>query len=452
MTQMGPGEVFEKFSGDLEDARLRRDGLRIATEGALSMAESAMQFADGVKSEFDEAEQGFDSLSSTVVGGIEATEAHPNDPDKLAAIMQVRGRTSEETASYFGHIDKINSDKQPVVVINGDPGIVAAGGLTSVTYGRTAGPRDFLGVITPRNQHGSAIFNYEERDLGTRQLDLYLEDLTGFVVDGSEDDPKELITGSQLGGGFIAVTANPYGNDGLHPFEAINFAGSAEEVEDLIEKITSQDKRLKVDGYALRHLGVPTMVAYGDEAVIAVSERFAEGKSTLQVLSKHCMDIAGIDVSKITPDFSNYELMTTGGSTLFREFDEAFKAYLSGGEDAEEAFAKLAFLGPIHRVFGYHPEYVEMIIDENVQAHYLEANPGIPREQGIPETGELRYHLRNMRGWLERVGITTSYTAEGFDVRAKTAEIRDSLIKEKLADTAPWRLLKRNKLASLLSD
>ena len=259
--------------------------------------------------------------------------------------MGAKGKTPEEAEKYFEHIEAINDRAQPILVIGGSPEATSIYGLAGVVYGNTAGPDDFLGVSRMGTSQGrSARFNYDEITPGTRQLDIYARNKVGFVASEFDDDPQQLIATDTKK--FSRVVANIYSDEGIHPFEEVHFAGTAEEVDEIVGQISSNDNRIRTDHSAFSSLGLPTLVAYGDEAVIAVSERIGENSSTLKVLSKRCMDEAGIDVSGIEPDFSDYKLMAVGGNKLFTEFDDALRTYLSGGEGDQEALAKLALLGP----------------------------------------------------------------------------------------------------------
>ena len=73
MTDLGPGEVLERFRGDLDEARIKKAGLDEAASHASLIVDQAQSFRVGVNDEARMANVRLRSIESTTIAAIEAT-------------------------------------------------------------------------------------------------------------------------------------------------------------------------------------------------------------------------------------------------------------------------------------------------------------------------------------------------------------------------------------------
>lgn len=363
--QMGPGEALERFSTDLALARTREAAAEVVTGDAEQSAAEAQDFLDGARSALRNASSDREHLEDTAVSAIEAAASSGFYAvgQLEEAILAARGKSEEEIEEYFKHFERINEEEQPVIVIAGSAEDLGVSGLTTVTYGRTAGPDDLRAFLKYTRPVGRADDDGKASSRpGERNIKIVAKSRRGFVLDDRHDYPTDLFAQADGDGRFDTVPAN-----GNQPFERVHFAGSAEEVQKTIEDVGAERDKTIDDLGALKLLGVPTMVAYGDEAVTELTKIIGENSPREnEMLVRRCIDGLGIGSSVLgtLPEIEDGRMMSSFGQHLYEKFNSALMIHLSenGPKDMADPDADssrtLAFLGPMQDAIGFSPKSV----------------------------------------------------------------------------------------------
>lgn len=345
-----PGEVYEKFADSLAEAETQAAGYNVAADHASSMVTAAMFFDAEIREKLSEADGNLNGHRNFVISAIEAAGSDIEARDIVEATMRVRGRSTEEIETFFEHIDRIEATDQPVAVISTQSDSSAT--KATVTYGNSRAP-----VSMPKDENDPR---------PQRAVSIPLHDPIGFrAVRGGYVPGVEVFARR----GFKKTPVNIN-----HPFDRIHFAASGDEVGETVERIVSADQRSGADHAAVNLLGVPTMVAYGAEAVrefadqVTAAEEGHLSKERLEILNERCLD--GLDVEAVMLDDL---IMRRDEQEVFEAaLDEAIAKFLTYGGHNEQ----LAFLGPLQTSIGYESELVMQAIRNNIVARYLPGTAG----------------------------------------------------------------------------
>ena len=117
MSNLGPGEVLEHFAGDLSTAIDQVAKTEMIHMGAAQAANTAAEFSADTEMIAKTAGSELSALRTTVISAIESAGEDIDGRDVLEATMSAKGRSEQEIEDYFSHIDRIEEDKQPIVII-----------------------------------------------------------------------------------------------------------------------------------------------------------------------------------------------------------------------------------------------------------------------------------------------------------------------------------------------
>ncbi|HEX5797098.1 MAG TPA: hypothetical protein VFX86_01765 [Candidatus Saccharimonadales bacterium] len=439
MGDLGPGEARERFGTDLAMAQLRVTAAETVKEQAEMSYQAASGFLADAEATVDSATSDLAQVRTTVLSAVETAGEDALDRETLREIMAVRGRSADEIKDYFSHVDKIADGPQPIIIIS-SADEVSKFGLARVVYGQAGGA---LGSYAPH-------FSKKEGSKpGKRELTIPVHSARGFTLDDVTAGSVKVF--AKKASDDMAYTS-VHANHDL-PFDRVHFAGSAQEVESTVGNILNADKRPFADHSTVRALSLPTMVAYGNEAVDALSAKIAKRDSLTAALAKRCM--LGLGVTGSADELSNLELPTAVKGGLYMDFAHALDDLLArrGVDDVNLATAEetLAFLGPLQSAIGYQPETVMDSIRERISAVYSGSlRKVITGESFGPGADDvLESVIRPVRD-LHELGVSAQGSA-GDTVSRVAGEIREQALLRALNHTPRRSFLRRREIKAVLA-
>lgn len=340
--------------------------------------------------------------------------------------MSVRGRTDEEIEEYFAHITKIDQEESPIIIISGVEEDIASRGIVTVAYGITA--------------PASAGFNKNDKFPGSRDVTIPIYAMQGFSVHHA--------FGSRSQGGVEVFakkrtdssTEEPIVNT-EHPFDKVHFADSAEQVKETIEAVVPADMKSIADHRVVDAINLPTMVAYGEDAVVELSSRISAISSRYMILARRSIEGIGIDTPNILGNLSNMRLAERHRRNFAFDFEQALKDYLEHGPDDGEIDERLAFLGPLQEAVEYHPAFVLNDVSASIVGVYSASKGHVVTEK-YSSADAVRREVADKVKALEEFEIkATEQGMEGRSVRHGAADARAEEILEKALSETPKRKL-----------
>lgn len=346
---ISPYEALEQFGERLSQARNNLQScevLEAETSEAVDQAQGKFikaSEATGVAS------SELDNVQSVAIAAIEATGAE-DDRDVATAVMLAKGKTKKEAKNYFEHLDRIEENEQPIVIV-GRPGVTVISGMTKVIYGRTTGPK------------GNAILMGRDKP-GSRKFVISITSRRGFAT--------------TMSGAFAPFSARVFAAvdqekpedvtvDQEQPFEEIHFARSRDEVHEIIDTVKSDENRTKLDDKIINALNVPSMVAYGESAVLELSTQLASRSIIRHMLVGRCLEGLGISGFS-TSDFWDKKIPPS----IKDDFYEALESVVwhtieKGGEVVSPEEEMLAFLAPLQNKIDISEEQVLQSVKSHVE-------------------------------------------------------------------------------------
>ncbi len=464
MADLNPGEVLERFREDLDRVHQVEDSCGTIEADALNAASAASEFAESAKSIMDSATRDTESVVKPALAAIEeAAGRNPSSDEAIRAIMSVKGKTDEEIEAHFEHFEATSEEEQPVIVIGGSEKGLGLEGLISVTYGRTATKNEIRSFLKTYTGHGTHV-DSRKRGLGERYIGILAKSQRAFSVSTSDEYPIDLFADQPTAERFSLISANS--NMAAHPFEEIHFAGNAVEVRDMTESIVGAYRKPSVaDAMAVQSLGLPTMVAYGEDAVLELSARIGETNPQSRILARRCIEGLGIDMEYIADELPDEDIpnlsekiVSDFGNHLFVKFDEALTEFLRhGGTPAADHIRTLAFLAPMQKAIGYAPPTVldkmvgELSSQINVNYSFVEGvevtvaavKPLSPTEAS--ETKSVKSELEKLMDRMEELGIAY-VPKDGLDMEMLARRVERPAVRKELANTSKIHFAKRDDL------
>lgn len=412
MADLRAGEVLERFRDDLLKVDTRVGQCEAVETEATKLAGTYSASRDHARARLAGAYDDRSETRDTLIAILEAVQGDPEDRETIAAILEVKGRSKEEAEGHLAHLDRLDEESQPVAIVVNE-NLTGVGGVTRVIYGRS-NPDIFGGLKLSQGDKK-----------GERTLQLSLSDTSGFTIskiDGSDDESKSLIgVGADS---FEEVVLNP-----RYPFEDIGFVSSAEGVGDRIKDLgwlTDVRNRDGADEVALQTLAVPTLVAYGVEAVKEVSSRIANSGTFNAFLARRCMEGVGVELPKVVEFFKPINDQDRQG--LAFEFVQVINQRLKTDGPIDPIHGRiLTFLGPLQDTLFVTPETVFDNIMHTVRGRTVVGKVGKEYEplvgQQLQGRKTVEEEMNRLIEMLKVYGISAKPSAEDFGADTRLEDI-----------------------------
>lgn len=331
MAELTPTDVFERFSGDLEAAARQVVQSGEAEAKAQTAGEQAIIALEDAQMVHEVADARLSSLRNTVIGAVESTTEDPSDRSALGAIMMIRGSSVEEVDSYFTHLDRLQSEEQPIAIVAGATAL--SGASARLTYGETvkaASPDDGVRLVR------------DSQIPGSRSVTIPISSPRGFLVDPI---PQVSFYNVFATGPDTIIPAEPTVVNNNHPFDRLHLAGTADEVDTHVEQALEAEERSAADNAAMDLLSVPTMVAYGEEAIGRLAIRVTQERPSLRAAIWAAA--YGLDLGYARPT-----LPLSQEDTYTKIFERALRGVLWNESGSDSL---MAFWAPLQELVEYSP-------------------------------------------------------------------------------------------------
>lgn len=390
MADMGPGEVMEHFRGDLLKAETKVGQSEAVEADAAKAVESASQTFEHASRRAADAIGVRESKRNVVIAALEALDVDPGDQELCSALMQVKGKSDEEIRDYFAHQDRLREREQPIVIVRG-AGELATPSTVVVIFGQTVADETAQASLARR------------RHKGDRGLQIPFKRKIGFGnrgLDSTGRSGKHMFAGIDAGHEVETVEANPD-----HPFEEVHFASSAIEVEEIADVMEDSDTRERTDQKALEEFGVPTLVAYGGDAVRAVAARVASRSEGHNIFTRRSIEEIGLPPLG-GKSLADMEISDELSENLRLQFYLALSGFMNEKYSAvrrgDRVAGTLEFLAPLQDKIGLSEAG---IVDEIKRGH----SSGLRARKGANG----KYVARTQKGQGPRARQVVRQTAEG---------------------------------------
>lgn len=422
MPGLTPADVFERFAGDLETAA---EGV-VQTEAVEAEARrvhaTAREFLVGASETANTAAKELSGVRRTVINAIEATSEDPEDRDVLGTTMLVRGRSAAEVEQYFGHVDRIQAEEQPIAIVT-----------TTEDVGRGAMVQVGYGLTTPAGRSNYRVqFPKTARMPDMRAVTIPVRSGRGFGTD-RENQLTAIFAASPDDRRATPVIVNVD-----HAFDRLNFAGTADEVDAAAAAVALAERKSVADHTALDAVGMPTMVAYGEEAVLRLAEQIEGRTPRFRVYNRRSLQDLGMEavspLTELTLGSLEQELYT-------RQFRTALEELLQGMPEAESG---VAFWAPLQDLVEYHPEQVLETIVGATDVYYSPSlGQVIPVNLKHPSR-TVEMELSAAAKQVSRLGVAVPTAGEQIDNAAQG--IRSKVVEEVLSGTPRHRFISRARI------
>ncbi|HEX5798158.1 MAG TPA: hypothetical protein VFX79_02280 [Candidatus Saccharimonadales bacterium] len=360
MADLGPGEVMERFRGDLQQATQRVERSEAAKSEAEKAAADASGAATAASSGVTEAKGAQHKTERVVISALESLGVDPGDKELCAALMEVRGKSETEIQDYFAHLQRLGESGQPFVVIEGIGKTISQ---NLIIYGRTAGTEDDHSLL----KRGDS--------LGDRRLTIPASQTIGFgtlelELHGRSKAEMFMSKDSDGIGSSEEVIVNP--NQIFRPFEEIHFVESGEDIERLTGEVAGSDDIEAADNIALKELGLPAMVAYGQDAVQAVTRKLASRGEKHDIFSMAAYERLGLPTID-GRSLSDLEISDETRENLQYQFHLAIADFLENRDrplNRSEREGGVTFMSALQDKIGFNEseviESIKMVIDRGI--------------------------------------------------------------------------------------
>ncbi len=349
---VAPQEVVDQFRGELDVAAAT------AQQAKQQEAEAERVHLEA-SSASDQADEKLHSLRTVAVAAVEAcddTDTH----ETLAALLAIKGKPEEEVEDYIGHLESICSTESllPVAIVSGSSKFSSH--QPSVTYGRIVPPHTQFLVnrdTTGRLDRSIVARVDDPRVLvGREGTPLQLDGFAARKQDGTSEDLESTV---------LELPLNPD-----QPFEDIRFAATSERINEIIEQAGADSVTLsETDQKIFRAFGIPAVVAYGNEAVAAVSERLVKNSDYSKLFIRRSLKGLGVSVEAVADAEPTEHTRSIIRDKLIKELTQVLKTREPHTRpEISSGLSRLAFLGSLQDSLEATPEFVlEGIVEELVE-------------------------------------------------------------------------------------